>query len=287
MNRTSIKTTAEAVLRELPSVLGAYVSEDLEGHPREVHLLVGPGPDLAGLARDIRGLLQERLGIPVDQRVISIAQLARDPDARDDAAAPSLEHPDGEAPNEEAGNAPAPNAPAPNAAWPDATLAESADGPLAGEAGAGGESVGGEPVGAESPASEPRPVFDGIESTVGGGRVTVTVRLGWQGHDARGTGEAADTTAGRARAAATATLAAAMSVAGTAGLVLELDFASVVQALDGDYVLVSVLGVSEQIGRRPLPLVGAHPIESDVEGAAALAALKAINRVLSLALKEA
>jgi hypothetical protein len=260
MNRTSIKTTAEAVLRELPSVLGAYVSEDLEGHPREVHLLVAPGPDLAGLARDIRGLLQERLGMPVDQRVISIAQLAREPGAPDDAAAPSAEHPD----------APA-SASAASAPRPDATPAESANGVRAGEA-AGGEA---------------RPVFDGIESAVGAGRVTVTVRLGWQGQDARGTGEAADTTPGRARAAATATLAAAMTVAASSGLVLELDFASVVQALDGDYVLVSVLGVSERIGRRPLPLVGAHPIESDVEGAAALASLKAINRVLGLALKDA
>ncbi|MFW6330907.1 MAG: hypothetical protein ACOC3J_04205, partial [Gemmatimonadota bacterium] len=79
MKRISSKATAEAALREIPSVLGAYVSEDADGHPREVHLLVRSGPDPAGLARDIRGLLEERLGIPIDQRVISIAQLARDP----------------------------------------------------------------------------------------------------------------------------------------------------------------------------------------------------------------
>ena len=34
------KAEAEAVLRELPSVLGAFVREDVYGHPREVHLLV-------------------------------------------------------------------------------------------------------------------------------------------------------------------------------------------------------------------------------------------------------
>lgn len=67
-------------------------------------------------------------------------------------------------------------------------------------------------------------------------------------------------------------------------LSFELDFASLVQALDGDYVLVSALGLSAQLGRRPLPLVGAHPVEGDVESAAALATLKAVNRVLSLAL---
>jgi hypothetical protein len=46
-----------------------------------------------------------------------------------------------------------------------------------------------------------------------------------------------------------------------------------------------VLGLSNRMGRRPLPLVGAHPIEIDVESAAAFAALKAVNRVLSLALQ--
>lgn len=244
MNRTSTKTTAETALRELPSVVGAYVSEDLEGNPREVHLLVRPGPDVANLARDIRGLLQERLGIPIDQRVISIAQLASDPNA---------------APDEEAATDadPETDAPAPAAA----------------------------PASAGARAAEARPVFSGLESTVTAGHVTVGVRLDWQGETAHGTAEAADTTAGRARAAATATLRCAMAAAGSTTAAFELDFASIVQALDGDYVLVSVLGISDRIGRRPLPLVGAHPIESDVESAAAFAALKAINRVLALALQ--
>jgi hypothetical protein len=243
MNRTSTKTTAEAVLRELPSVLGAYVSEDLEGHPREVHLLVRAGPDVASLARDVRGLLQERLGIPIDQRVISIAQLAGDPEDED---------PDEAVQEPEAGQGPEPGAPRAPAA---------------------------------APAAEARPIFSGLESTVTAGHVTVGVRLSWKGETAHGTAEAADTSAGRARAAATATLRCAMAAAGNGTAAFELDFASIVQALDGDYVLVSVLGISDRIGRRPLPLVGAHPIESDVESAAAFATLKAINRVLALALQ--
>jgi hypothetical protein len=251
MNRTSTKTTAEAILRELPSVLGAYVSEDLEGHPREVHLLVRAGPDVANLARDVRGLLQERLGIPIDQRVISIAQLAGDPPDEDQ-----------DEPHED----------------PDATYDDQPAASL------------GSPTSAASPvptsaAPEARPIFSGLESTVTAGHVTVGVRLEWKGETAHGTAEAADTSAGRARAAATATLRCAMAAAGSGHAAFELDFASIVQALDGDYVLVSVLGISDRIGRRPLPLVGAHPIESDVESAAAFAALKAINRVLALALQ--
>lgn len=72
------KAAAEAILRELPSVLGASVREDVNGHPREVHLLVHAEADARALSRDVRDLLEERLKVPVDQRVISIAQLARD-----------------------------------------------------------------------------------------------------------------------------------------------------------------------------------------------------------------
>lgn len=231
MKRISTKTTAEAVLRELPSVLGAYVSEDLEGQPREIHLLVRHGPEPAGLARDIRKLLEERLGMPIDQRIISIAQLAR---TADDNAADALE------PEPEAERAT----------------------PISG-----------------------RPIFSGLESTVAGGHVTVTVRLEWRGEISEGSADAVETTAGRARAAATATLRAALDSAWQGELGLELDFASIVQALDGEYVLVSVMGMATRLGRRPLPLVGAHAVESDVESASALACLKAINRVLSLALE--
>lgn len=239
MKRISTKNAAEAVLRELPSVLGAYVSEDMEGHPREIHLLVSDGPDPASLARDIRGLLEERLGIPIDQRVISIAQLARSPEA---GSAAEVE--DAPAP----GNAIAPAAP------PARKVRHS------------------------------RPLFAGLESTTTSGHVTVGVRLELQGDVSEGVADAVDTPPGRARAAATATLRSATEASWNHDLNLELDFASIVQALDGEYVLVSVLGMSSRLGRRPLALVGAHPVESDMESAAALATLKAINRVLALAL---
>lgn len=258
MKRISTKATAEAVLRELPSVLGAYVSEDIEGHPREIHILVRHGPDPAALARDIRGLLEERLGVPVDQRVISIAQLARDAADEVPTAAPgsgaSID------PDEATGY---------------------------GEAGPGADrSADAGPRDDErTDAANGRPIFAGLESTTVSGHVTVSVRLEWEGEESEGMAEAVDTVPGRARAAATATLRSAVRAPWNEGLNLELDFASIVQALDGDYVLVSVLAMSSRLGRRPLPLVGAHPVESDVESAAALAALKAVNRVLSMALK--
>jgi hypothetical protein len=231
MNHTSTKAAAEAALRELPSVIGAYVSEDIEGRPREIHLLIQKGPDVASFARDIHGLLEERLGIPIDQRVISIAQLARDPD--------------------------------------EATESEPASDPN---------------TTVEETAPDGRPVFAGLETTATSSHVRVAVRLEWEGVQSKGEGEGPDTNSGRARAAATAALRSAVEAPWIEGLGLELEFASIVQALDGDYVLVSVLAVANRLGRRPLVLVGAHLVDGDVESAAVLATLKAVNRVLAPAL---
>ena len=76
MTIETTKAAAESLLRELPSVIGASVREDIYGHPREIHLLIRAGPNPRHLAYDVRELLEERLGVPIDQRVISIAQLA-------------------------------------------------------------------------------------------------------------------------------------------------------------------------------------------------------------------
>ena len=78
MAKTHTKEAAESLLRELPSVVGAFVREDIHGNPREIHVLIGPGPNPRHLARDIRDMLEEKIGVAVDQRVISIAQLAVD-----------------------------------------------------------------------------------------------------------------------------------------------------------------------------------------------------------------
>ena len=95
------KESAEAILRELPSVVGAFVREDVNGNPREIHLLIQPGPEPRHLAKDIRSLLEERLGVTIDQRIISIAQLARPStgEAADERAVP----PDGQVEEEAVG----------------------------------------------------------------------------------------------------------------------------------------------------------------------------------------
>jgi hypothetical protein len=226
MERIHTKEAAEAVLRELPSVLGAFVREDVNGHPREVHLLVSPGPNVKLLAQDVRDLLEERLGVPVDQRVISIAQLAED-----------------------------------IADFGDATIEGLTD-----------------PV-----APEDRTHFMGVEAEIRQQRVYVRARLQRGGEVFEGEAAEMDAGAGRARAAVAATLKAATRVT-NGQLRLEIDAVSMVRAFDRDYVLVSIIYGAARFSRSLLHLTGAQPVEHDVESAAALAALKAINRVLAKAL---
>lgn len=223
MERIHTKEAAEAVLRELPSVLGAFVREDVNGHPREVHLLVSPGPNVKLLAQDVRDLLEERLGVPIDQRVISIAQLAED-----------------------------------LADFGDATIEDLT-----------------EPV-----AAEDRTRFVGIEAEIHEQRVVVRCRLQHGGEIYDGEARELDAGAGRARAAVAATLKAARQVARDQ-LRLEIDAVSIVRAFERDYVLVSVLTGAPRFGRGLMHLTGAQPVEHDVESAAALATLKAVNRVLA------
>jgi len=232
MTRVHTKEAAEAVLRELPSVVGAYVREDVYGHPREVHLLVTPGPDTRMLARDIRDLLEERLGVPVDQRVISIAQLSEAPDETRErlmAEAPALE-----------------------------------------------ETARTEPA----VELDPRLRFAGLELQTRGGRVLVRIRLEWRSQII--TGEAAELDAGIGRLRATA--AAALNGVASAcrnRIRFQLESASTVRSFGRDYVITVVHAAAPTFGRRPVMVTGAHPIEDDPDHAAALAALKAVNRVAS------
>ncbi len=223
MERIHTKEAAEAVLRELPSVLGAFVREDANGLPREVHLLVSPGPNVKLLSQDVRELLEERLGMPIDQRIVSIAQLAED-------------------------------------------VAEFGDGAIE-------ELI--EPV-----APEDRTRFVGVESEIRQQRIHVRCRLQRDEKTFDGEASELDAGAGRARAAVAATLKAVAQLA-DGQMRLEIDGVSIVHALDRDYVVVSLMSGAPRFGRGMLLLTGAQPVEHDMETAAALAVLKAINRVLS------
>lgn len=233
MKGPGTKEAAEAVLRELPSVVGAFVREDIHGNPREIHLLVLPGPEPRHLARDIRSLLHERLGVDVDQRVISIAQLARHPSEEATTESGPVE---GEGPDQDA-------------------------------------------AGRDEPTGMRRVRFVRCETRAADGRVTVLVEL--EDEAAKYVGEAneLDAGSGRLRAGAVAALNA-VTAACNGRARFALDGVSSVFAADRDYALVTATATAAEFGRRPLELSAAHEREDDPATAAALAALKAANRVL-------
>ena len=228
---------------ELPSVVGAFVREDIYGHPREVHLLIAAGPHPAHFARDVRELLEERLGVPIDQRVISIAQLAKSAEA----------------------------------ALPQAPRGAASPVPVAEEA-----------APEEPPAPEPpvdvRLRFLGAQTEVSAGRIIARVRVERGGVEYTGEAIEMEAGGGRVRAGALAALRAA-SAASSATARFELEAASTVRACARDYVLVSALANAAVLGRQPLELTGAHPADPEPATAAALAALKAVNRVAALVIR--
>lgn len=234
MPKTHTKEAAEALLRELPSVVGAYVREDIHGHPREVHLLIGPGPNARHLARDVRDLLEERLAVPIDQRVISIAQLTVPPD---DLGAELHE--------------------------------------------LSGVTAVEPPV---EPAPEARLRFEALETQTREGTVLVRVRLLHGERTVTGEAVQVDVGLARLRAAATAALNASAQACGQR-MRFQLDSVTPVRAFGREYILAVVLASSPMIGRKPVQLSGAQPLSDEPDHAAALAALMAINRVVSLALK--
>jgi hypothetical protein len=316
MNTEGTKEAAEAVLRELPSVIGAFVREDINGHPREVHLLVRAGPNPRHLAYDVRDLLEERLGVPIDQRVISIAQLAegRRPGPELASAAgmgagePAAATHVGATGSPATTGAPAtssspaiPDTPGTpeDAGAPAATVQQRpADAasyrpapaePAAAAALAAGPVPAQRPSPPSAPAAasagiEPRVRFASISIEAMDNRVRASVCLDFDGEERTGESLGLDTEPARLRAAAAATLMAVDSTC-VGRSRFEVEHVTVETAFGRDYVLVSVLASSPYLGRRPIPLAGAHPVEMDAESAAALAALKAVNRTLSLVLR--
>jgi hypothetical protein len=226
MDNQGNKETAESVLRELPGVVGAFVQPDAYGNPREVHLLIRPGPRPREFAQHVRSVLESRLRIPIDQRIISIAQLAdesptTEPVADDDA----------------------------------------------------------------EPTVEPRVQLIGVESEVSGTRVLARVHLRHGGGDIVGQATEIEAGDGRVRAAALAVLQALNQICGER-LRFGLDFATVVEATGGRHALTSVVATSRHLGRRPVSLTGAARIDDDIETAAALATLKATNRVVGFGVEK-
>ncbi|HSM36758.1 MAG TPA: hypothetical protein VK837_10215 [Longimicrobiales bacterium] len=265
------KSRAEAVLRELPSVVDAFVREDIHGDPREIHVLIGPGPEPRDLATDVRDLLEERLGVPIDQRIISIAQLRVAPGdglalIAGGAAGGALALPARDA--------------AIHAVDTAVPAVESEVRPLEAPAPARREAA--RPMPGRGAGIATRVVLTSLEVRRESGRVIALVRVDHDGEEFTGEAAEPDLGLGPVRAAARAALGAVEAALEGAAM-LELESASVVRALDRDVVLVTAAALAPDLGRSPRHLAGAHSVEARPESAAVLAALKATNRTAEVA----
>jgi hypothetical protein len=214
--------------------VGAFVQPDPNGHPREIHLLIQAGPHPRDFAQQVKSMLETRLRITIDQRIVSIAQLAEEkkPQARPERAAGTLST---------------------------------------------------EPANAESTLARVR--LAGVETGVRGNHVTVRVRLDHEGREILGEATEIDAGDGRSRAAGKAAIEAVNRISDDQAR-FGLDFAVEVTAVGNRYALASVTVTSPHLGRRPVSVAGAHPIEDTLETAAALSVLKATNRLLGFALRQ-
>lgn len=272
------KAAAESILRELPSVMGTFVKEDVHGNPREIHLLIRPGPSPRDLSRDIQGLLEERLGIAIDRRVISIAQVAEEgadgmagPDARDRAERPKLTvlpagdtSRNGEPRRPDGGRREAHGH----------RIGGFGNGRVAARAQARGRRTTGEPGGR-------RPILAGIETRREAGSVVVRLTMTCDGRDIIAECSEPDTGTGAFRAAARAALDALLAAPGH-DLRLALEGVTLENALGRAMVLATVVAWGAESGWRPRILSGAHPLGERPETAAVLAVLKALDRTVEV-----
>lgn len=67
----------ERAISEVAEVQAARVILDAVGDVSEIHVLATPGKQPKQLVRDVESALQARLGISIDHRVVSVAQLGR------------------------------------------------------------------------------------------------------------------------------------------------------------------------------------------------------------------
>jgi hypothetical protein len=248
---TSVIADAERLLASLTGVVSAHVVAGPEGTLREIHVLATPDLHPKQVVRNVESALSAGLGIHIDRRIVSVAQvradaLASTADLFADAGAEPARAPDAADPARTA----------------DATWGE---GPRAGQRSA--------PV-ASGPIEPPRVVYLGYDAYIDAARratCSVTLRAGPDEFTGQGRGN--DTPRGRAQAAAQATFAALAACRGEDRLGLE--GVDIVTAHDREFVLVAARAID---GRRPVPLTGAAHLHTTPEEAAIFASLQATNR---------
>jgi hypothetical protein len=302
----------EHLLASLPGVVSARVAAGAGGHLEEIHILATSELHPKQIVRNIESALSAGLGIEINRRIVSVAQLragaveemlataepVREMDEDDLAetpgpfsaqAAPSpdqgalpavLPATETVAPRLGATTAPGTTPTPPPAAMPADLSAATAAAPPVEQPAPGSSAAPGTTSRPAVPGrSRPRGgkaqrfVFLGHEVTVDASR-TATCSVALRAGDAEftGRGEGFDTPQGRAEAAARAVFDAFARSGETDRLGLE--GVAIVEAPGRDCVLVAVRSLD---GRRRRSLTGVAPLGESPEEAAILAVLQATN----------
>jgi len=243
-----VSNAAERLIASLTGVVSARVVMNQAGEPLEIHVLATPDLHPKQIARNVESALTAGLGIEIDRRIISIAQVRE----TDDPVAVLQASPE---PGAEAATPAPPADPEPDERQETVSTPE-------------------EP----QPTGTGRILFVAVDSQyVAGQNAVCRVTLRRDGVDYTGEGQAANTPQGRVTAAARAAFAALAQLGGPEDYGLE--GASLVEAHGRTFVIVAARALS---GRRSISLSGVAPVVRSPEEAAILASLHATNRRIEL-----
>ncbi len=234
---------AEQLLGALAGVISAHIVTDDAGEMVEIHILATPEHHPKQVVRNVESALSAGLGIQVDRRIVSVAQIR-------------TETPNGR------GRAPA--------GAPLSTVSEADSAAAVAAAPAESEEAD------EAPADETgrdRLEYVRFQGRRNEERCICQVVLRSKDGEVIGSGDGPDTAAGRAEAAARAVFDAIATA--RPGLRLELEGATISSSRGRSYVIVAAHAVMD---RTTISLAGAAALSRSPEEAAILAALQATNR---------
>jgi hypothetical protein len=272
----------EGLLTALTGVLAARVALSDFGRIEEIHVLSDAQTHPKQIVRNIESALSAGLGVSVDRRLISVAQVRSD-----DAFTP--ERP-------EAAHGPATHPGAPTARVEPADAAQDAAQDATQDAAQDAtQDPTHDAAGGRAPAKPSPPAADEAGTGIAGAATAgAHGRFVFVGYDARtqpdleaacrvtirryndvfsGTGTGPSTALGRAQAAASAVFSAVAHARRNQALGLE--GVNVVESHGRSYVLVAAHAIT---GRSSVPLTGIAALHRSPEEAAILASLQAMNR---------
>lgn len=253
---THSEAEVERLLRSLAGIVSAKVVSDTLGRVGEIHVLASDRLHPKQVVRNIESALSAGLGIVIDRRVVSVAQVRLE-EYRAQLDAATDPWPLARGAEAQAVSTPAAR-PAPTRTPPAVVAPHLSE-----------EEPGAVPVGVEE-----RYLFVGYDVRNQTNRETVchvTIARGREQYTGSGTGSS--TVQGRAQAAARGLFAALRTARDAEDLLIES--ATLVEAHGRSYVLVTAQAVS---GRRTEPLTGVAALQRSPEEAAVLAGLQAVNR---------